>query len=182
MHSLYKLFNKKGISMDTLEAIHTRRSIRKYTNIPVSQKNVREILAAAMQAPSSSNQQSWQFLVIDEPHRLKEYAEANPYAKMAAQATLGILVCGDLSSDDGGYWVQDCSAAMQNLLLAAHVKGVGAVWTGIYPDEESVEKYSAMFELPSNIVPLGLAVMGYPAQNPSHVNRYSEAKVHWNRW
>ena len=168
--------------MDALEAIHTRRSIRKYTNKSVSQDDIREILAAAMQAPSSSNQQSWQFLVIDESQQLKEYAKVNPYAKMADQATLGILVCGDLSADDGGYWVQDCSAAMQNLLLAAHVKGLGAVWTGIFPDEESVKTYSAMFELPSNILPLGLAVMGYPGQKPSQVNRYNESKVHWNRW
>jgi len=168
--------------MDAIEAIHTRRSVRKYTNKLIPREDVREILAAAMQAPSSSNQQSWQFLVIDESQQLQAYAKENPYAKMAAQATLGILVCGDLAADDGGYWVQDCSVAMQNLLLAAHVKGLGAVWTGIFPDEDSVKKYSAMFELPSGILPLGLAVMGYPAQNSNHVNRYNESKVHWNRW
>ena len=116
--------------MDTLTAIHTRRSIRKYTDQPVTPEQVRTLLAAAMAAPSAGNQQPWQFVVVTDKDLLAQVGLLHPHVHMAPKAPLGILVCGDTRAEKyAGYWVVDCSAAVQNLLLAAHDLGLGAVWT-----------------------------------------------------
>ena len=123
--------------MDTIEAIHSRRSIRKYEDRPVSPESVQKLLASAMQAPSARNQQPWQFVVIDDRRLLGQIGQMNPNAQMAQRAPLAILICGDLRQEKSeGYWVVDCAAAAQNMLLAAHALGLGAVWTGVYPREE----------------------------------------------
>jgi nitroreductase len=118
--------------MDTLTAIRTRRSIRAYTAEPVSEEMIETLLAAAMQAPSAGNQQPWHFVIIQQRALLDALDEAMPYGKMLHQAALAVVVCAEAALDvRGGYWVQDCSAATQNLLLAAHASGLGAVWLGI---------------------------------------------------
>jgi nitroreductase len=122
--------------VNTLDAIHNRRSIRKYLDKPVPPDVLRQVLSAAMYAPSACNQQPWQFVVLDDRKLLREVPKINSYAAMAAQAPVAILVCGDSSLETvPGYWVIDCSAAVQNLLLAAHALGLGAVWTGVYPQQ-----------------------------------------------
>lgn len=169
--------------METLEAIHTRRSIRRFRPEPVAETIIEEILAAAMMAPSAGNEQPWQFVVITDRDRLDDVVAIHPYASMAAHAPLAILVCGDLSLEKyTGFWVQDCSAAMQNLLLAVHAKGLGAVWTGIYPTEDRVTKFRSLFALPHHVVPLGLAVIGYPDQHPESRSRFRPDRVHRNSW
>lgn len=169
--------------METLHAIHTRRSIRRFRPEPVSATVVEDMLAAAMMAPSAGNEQPWQFLVITDRDRLDAVAAAHPYASMAAHAPLAILVCGDLSLEKyAGFWVQDCSAAMQNLLLAAHAKGLGAVWTGIYPVNDRVTKFRSLFGLPHHVVPLGLAVIGHADQQPESISRFRPDRVHHNSW
>jgi len=169
--------------MDILTALRTRRSIRKFDDKPVSDEMVREILNAAMMAPSAGNAQPWQFVVVDDRKALDSIADVNPYAKMTRQASLGILVCGDLSKEKyPGYWVQDCSAAMQNLLLAVHGLGLGAVWTGIYPDKERVPAFSKIFNLPEHILPLGFAPIGWPAQEPKSESRFREDRIHTNTY
>ncbi len=169
--------------MELLEAIYTRRSIRQYQDRPVSEEAVRTILGAAMMAPSAGNVQPWQFIVVTDPLQMNRVKDVHPYVGMAAGAPLGILVCGDLSLEKfPGFWVQDCSAAMQNLLLAAHDLGLGAVWTGVHPIEERVERFRTIFELPEQVVPLGLAVIGWPVKPGRRKERYKAERTHQNRW
>ena len=169
--------------MDLIEAIHTRRSIRKFQRKPVPDDRVHDLLAAAMSAPSAGNQQPWHFVAITDPQILGKVPDINPYAAMAKGAPLAILVCGDLDLEKyPGYWVQDCSAAVQNLLLAAHGKGLGAVWTGIYPLSDRVEGFKKLCHLPEKVIPLALVVIGYPAQNLSAEDRFRADRVHWNSW
>ncbi|WP_342304884.1 nitroreductase family protein [Methanolobus sp. ZRKC5] len=169
--------------MEVLEAIHTRRSIRKYTEEPVSDEMVKKLLSAAMNAPSAINEQAWAFVVIDDRKLLDEIPEYSPYAAMCRGAPLAILVCGDTSQEKApGFWVQDCSAAIQNILLAAHALGLGAVWTGSYPMEDRVEGFRKAFALPEKVIPLGLVVIGHPAQEVAPADRYIESKVYYNRY
>ncbi|MFW5490558.1 MAG: nitroreductase family protein [Desulfovibrio sp.] len=169
--------------MDTLEAIHTRRSIRKYQDRDVSEELITELLSAAMSAPSAGNAQTWQFVVVRDQGQRQAVAEINQYAAMAPKAPVGVLVCGDLGKEKyPGYWVQDCAAAVQTLLLAAHAKGLGAVWTGIYPTQDRVEKFSVQFNLPENVIPLAYVVLGYPDQDLKPQDRYDAANVHYDRW
>ena len=169
--------------MDALEAIHTRRSIRKYLDKPVPEELIRQVVAAAMMAPSARNTQPWHFVVIDEKEILAEVAQINPHAAMAAHAPVSVLICGDLQLEHpSGYWPVDCAAAATNLLLAAHALGLGAVWTGIYPREQRIEGFRRLFELPENIMPHCLIAMGYPDEQPPSKDRYRPDRVHRNRW
>lgn len=169
--------------MNTLEAIRTRRSVRVFTGEPVKREILVELVRAAMQAPSAGNQQAWQFVVVDDRQILKRIPEFHPYAQMAETAPAAILVCGDLELEQRkGYWVQDCSAATQNLLLAAHDLGLGAVWTGVYPREDRVKGARKLFGLPEHVVPLSLVFVGYPAEHPQPEDRFREERVHWNHW
>ena len=121
--------------METIEAILTRRSVRDFKTDPVSKEDLMDLLKAGMQAPSARNKQPWHFIVIDDPDVLHAIPEFHPYSKMLLQAPLAILVCSDRSLESKrASWLQDCSAATQNILLAAHAKGLGAVWLGIFPD------------------------------------------------
>ncbi len=122
-------------------------------------------------------------MVITDRDILGQIPRVHPYAAMAATASLAVLICGDLSLEQyPGNWVADCSAATQNLLLAAHGKGLGAVWTGVYPDEPRVQGFRDLLGLPESVVPLALVPMGYPRQPGTRQDRYEEAKVHYDRW
>ena len=169
--------------MDALEAIRTRRSIRKYQDKPVPEELIREVLAAAMSAPSANNAQPWQFVVISDRELLAEIPRVNPNAWMAEKAPVAILVCGDLTLEKfPGYWPVDCSAAVENMLLAAHALGLGAVWTGIYPKKERIEGLGRLFGVPEKVVPHSLIVLGYPAEQPASEDRYLPERVRHDRW
>ncbi len=169
--------------MDALQAILTRRSVRAFTAQPVSPERITQLLEAAMQAPSACNQQPWQFIVITDRKTLDELPAIHPHAEMSRQAALAIIVCGDLSLETcKGYWAQDCSAATQNLLLAAHALGLGAVWTGIYPVEDRVAAFRKRFGLPDHVIPLCLVPIGYPAEPVEPVSRYKPERIHANGW
>ena len=169
--------------MDLFQAIRTRRSIRRFLPDPVPESDVQEILSAAMMAPSAGNEQPWQFVVITDRSKLDAIVPIHGYAAMAAHAPLAILVCGDLSLEKyTGFWIQDCSAAMQNLLLAAHAKGLGAVWCGVYPVKERVDGFKGLFHLPEQVIPLGLAVIGWPAHSPQSKSRFRPERIHDNEW
>ncbi|MCG8689094.1 MAG: nitroreductase family protein [Desulfobacterales bacterium] len=169
--------------MDVFEAIHTRRSIRKYQDKEISEPVVKDILAAAMMAPSAGDARTWQFVIVTDQDKKDQVKTVHPYVGMITKAPMGILICGDLSKEKfEGLWPQDCSAAMQNLLLAAHGKGLGAVWTGIYPLEDRIAKFKSIFELPDHVIPFGLAVMGWPAQKVPSKERYTKECVHYNKW
>ncbi len=164
-----------------LETIFARRSIRKYTQEPVEQKRIEMLLKAAMAAPSASNRKPWQFVVVTERETLDALAEAHPYGKMLFDAPLCISVCGDLTEMER-YWVQDCSAATENLLLAATALGLGAVWLGVYPRDQRVASVRTTLALPDHITPLNLISIGHPAEEKEPRTQYDESRVHWERW
>ncbi|TVM35027.1 nitroreductase family protein [Oceanidesulfovibrio marinus] len=169
--------------MDAMEAILTRRSIRAYTEEAVTDEQVETLLRAAMAAPSAGNAQSWTFMVIRDRELLDAVPTVHPYAKMTPQAPLAILVCGDVSAEKyPGFWVQDCSAAVENLLLAAHATGLGAVWTGIYPDASRVEGFRRLFSLPEHIIPLALVPLGHPKEHKEQADRFNPDKIKRDRW
>jgi nitroreductase len=169
--------------VDTLEAIFSRRSIRAYTSQPVPAEMVENLLRAAMQAPSAGNQQAWQFVVLTGRPQLNALAELLPYGKMLTTAPLGIVVCGDLELEKSkGYWVQDCSAATQNILLASHALGLGAVWLGVYPREQRVIDVRKALGIPESAIPLCAIAIGYPAEQKPRADRYDPGRVHKNGW
>jgi nitroreductase len=166
-----------------MKAILTRRSIRKYTDQPVSEELVTELLRAAMAAPSAGNQRPWQFVIIKERRTLDRLAVVHPYAAMAPGAQLAIAVCGDLKLEtQKDYWVQDCAAATENLLIAAEAAGLGAVWLGVYPREERVSSIQALLGLPADIIPLAVVPIGYPAERPAPADRFDSRRIHIDRW
>jgi nitroreductase len=169
--------------MDTLKAIHTRRSIREYKDKPIPEEMVIELLKAAMASPSARNQQPWEFVVITDPELRRKIPAVCPFAQMIVDAPLAVLVCGDLKIETApGYWVIDCAAATQNMLLAAHAHGLGAVWTGVYPREERMDGLTELLNLPEYILPHSLVVIGYPDQQPPQQDRFKLERIHKNGW
>ncbi len=169
--------------MDVLEALFTRRSIRKFKEKEVSQENIDLLLKAAMYAPSAGNAQPWEFIVVTSQKGRDFISTTHPYVGMAKQAPLTIIVCANLKKEKyPGFWQQDCSAAIQNILLAAHALGLGSVWTGIYPIEDRVKLISDYFNIPENIIPLGALVIGYADQQPSQAQRYNTACIHYEKF
>ncbi len=169
--------------MDLLETINTRRSIRKFEERKVPDNLVQKILTAAMNAPSAGNEQPWHFIVITNKSILEKISRIHPYATYAKDAPLGILVCGDLNLEKyKGLWMIDCSAATENILLAAHSLDLGAVWTGIYPMQDRIEKYRKLLNIPDEVTPLAFVPIGYPAQKPRFQDRFKQDRIHYNRW
>jgi len=169
--------------METLKAILTRRSVRRYTNVPVTTEEQENILKAAMYAPSANNQQPWQFIVIDEREKLNHLTELHPYAKSLLEAPLAVLVCGDMNvTRSKDYWVQDCSAATQNLLLAAHGLGLSTVWLGVYPREARYKAIQEYLGLPETVIPFSLIAVGHPAGPLPEADRFKPNRIHTNGW
>ena len=147
--------------MDAIEAIHGRRSIRSYGLEPVPEATIEVLLRAAMAAPSAGNQQPWQFVVLDDRKLLDRIPEYHPYASALREAPVGIVVCGDTRLEKyKGFWVQDCSAAIQNLLVAAHAEGLGTVWLGVYPLGDRVRETQKLLDLPEEVLPLAVIALG----------------------
>ncbi|MBN2003222.1 MAG: nitroreductase family protein [Anaerolineae bacterium] len=167
--------------MDALEAIFTRRSIRKYTPEPVSEADVKTLLDAAMNAPSANNRQPWHFIVVTDRSVLDAIMEVHPYSKMLAEAPLAIVVCGDTVVSES-YWQQDCAAATENLLLAARALNLGTVWLGVFPREDRVTGVHKLFALPDHIQPLCVVAVGHPDEQKGRAERSDGAKVHLNHW
>jgi nitroreductase len=169
--------------MEALEVIATRRSVRKYTPKPVGEDVVRLLVAAAMAAPSAGNAQPWYFGVFDDRQLLDQFPTIHPHAEMVRGAPLAVLVCGDLKLEKyPGNWPLDCAAAAENLLLAAHAVGLGAVWTGVYPDAQRMQAFRELLGLPSNIMPHAFIPVGYPAENIPREYRFQEQRIFRNRW
>nr|WP_248484811.1 nitroreductase family protein [Tepidibacter aestuarii] len=167
-----------------MQAILERRSIRKYEEKEVSDEIVKELLKAAMAAPSSNNMQPWEFLVIRNKEQMSKIVEAKQAATPLMGASVAIAVCADLNVYKGkpNLWVQDCSAATQNILLASHAKGLGAVWISIYPVETRTKKVQDILGLPEEIIPVSIISIGYPGELKEPSNRYNESKVHFYKW
>jgi len=169
--------------MEAIKALLNRRSIRRYTSDPVSEEVILELINAGMHAPTARNYQPWHFIVVDDREILDNLAIAHPYAKMLKEATLAILVCGDkLIQEAEGYIIQDCSAATQNIMLAAYANGLGSVWLGMYPREERMQKVSELLKLPDHILPVSLISIGYPNENREAPDRYKPERIHRNKF
>ncbi len=169
--------------MDAMNAILSRRSIRRYTDQPVSDETIKKLLEAAMSAPSAGNEQPWHFVVIREREILNEIPSFHSYSGMLRDAPVAILVCGDEEIQKyKGYWVQDCSAATQNILIAVQAKGLGGVWLGVYPVEERVAGLRKLLGIPENVIPFALISIGYPAEEKPPADRHDASRVHHDRW
>lgn len=166
------------------QTILSRTSVRAYTDQKVEKDKIEKLLRAAMAAPTAVNKQPWHFVVIEDKHVLEQIAEEIPTAKMAARTPLAITICGDmekaLDGEGRDFWVQDASAATENLLLAAHAMGLGAVWTGVYPIKDKVDATRALLKLPETIVPLGTIVIGYPKETPQPKDKWKPENVSYN--
>ena len=166
-----------------MKAILNRRSIRQYTDQPVPDEILTDLLKAAMAAPSAGNEQPWQFVVIKDRTILNKIPGVHPYSNMVPKSALAILVCGDMDLvAHGEMWVQDCSAATQNLLIAVQEKGLGAVWLGVFPRKERVEGLHTLLELPEKIVPFALVPIGYPGETKPPSNRFNQDRIHYDGW
>lgn len=169
--------------MEALEAIFTRRSIRRFTEQAVGDEHIETLLRAGMAAPSAGNQQAWEFVVVDDREILQKIPSVHPYAQMCAQAPLTLVVCAELVREKyAGFWVQDCSAATQNILLAAHALGLGAVWLGIAPAGERAHQVAELLGLPQGVEPLALIAVGHPSETKEPEDRFDPHKTHHNRW
>lgn len=168
-----------------IENIMTRTSIRQFTDQPIAKDTLDLIVRAGMAAPSAVNAQPWAYIVVTEKEMLDSLNVKHSHANLKT-ATAAIIVCGNLEKAMQGpgqeYWVQDCSAATENILLAAHAYGLGAVWCGVYPIEERVKDVSEVLELPEYIIPLNIITMGYPAENPEPKDKFKSENIHYQKW
>ncbi len=169
--------------MDALDAILGRRSIRQYTPDAVSDESLTTLLKAAMSAPSANNKQPWHYVVIKTRSILDRMADMHRHGKMLAQAQTAIIVCGDLKlAGYQGHMVLDCAAATENILIAAHALGLGAVWVGLYPWEDRMALFKGLLAIPENIDPIALISLGYPAEQKPPSDRFQPDRVHKERW
>ena len=181
---------KKGEKQDTSEVVLNnilkRTSIRSYENKPVEKEKIEKLLRAGMAAPTAMNKQPWHFVVVTDKGQLQKLSEANPYAAMAAKAPLAIVVCGDMNKAAEGnareFWIQDCSAATENILLAATGMGLGAVWTGIYPSKERCTDVAKVLGLPESLIPLNTIVIGYPDADVSPKDKWNTENISYNTY
>ncbi|MCD8303786.1 MAG: nitroreductase family protein [Prevotellaceae bacterium] len=171
---------------EVLTAIATRTSVRAYTPEEVGRDTVETLLRAAMAAPTAGNLQPWRFVVITDRAILDSVPRRIDTARMLASAPLAIVVCGDLGSTFEGegqdYWVQDASAATENLLLAAHALGLGAVWCGVHPIEERVTFMRELLRLPPNLVPLNIIAIGHPDEQPEPKDKWKPGNIRLQTW
>lgn len=170
--------------MEALEAIFSRRSIRKYTKEAVPKELIDELLQAAMSAPSAGNEQPWHFVVIQDRKILDGIPKCHPHANFVTEAPAAIVVCAELqlAKWNKEWWPQDCSAATQNILIAAQAKGLGAVWVGVYPLEDRIQGLKALLGLPPDIIPLCIVPLGFPAENKPAGSRYQAPRIHYDHW
>ena len=177
---------QKSDAQAAINNIMTRTSIRQYTDEPVSKADIETMLRAGMAAPTAVNRQPWHFVVINSKEKLAELAGDNPRGGMLKKAPLAIVVCGNmdkaLPGQGRGFWVQDCSAATENILLAANAIGLGAVWTGLYPDENRAGEVAKVLKLPETFIPLCTIVIGHPAEQPTPKDKWKPENVSYNEF
>lgn len=180
---------QKPTAMDqstVFDMIQTRVSVRQFTTQKPTEQQIDTLLRCAMAAPSALNRQPWAFLVIDDHSLLDALAFQFPNSRVGNGCGICIVPCGDLSKALEGeaqdFWINDVSAATENLLLAAHAMGLGAVWTGLHPDKQRVRMAQELLQLPEHIVPLCIVPVGYPAETPAVKDKYNRENIHYNRW
>lgn len=170
----------------TLEIIHQRKSVRNYTHQKITKAQLETLVKAGMAAPTAVNKQPWAFISIDDRETLDRLGNGLPYAKMLKKATAAIVVCGDMTKAlkdwEQEFWIQDCSAASQNILLAAEAMGLGAVWTAAYPAKDRMATVTDLLNLPEHIIPLNVIPIGYPTGMEKPKDKWKPENLHWNKW
>ena len=168
--------------METISAIMSRRSIRHWTDEPVTEEERRIIFEAAMNAPSAADARPWHFVALDDPATIRRFTGLGG-TEMLAESTFMVLVCGEPGKEVyPGFWPQDCSCAAQNMQLAAHDIGIGCVWIAIHPLEERVAACREILGIPQAVVPFALLAMGVPNEVVAPEYRYDEQRLHLNKW
>ncbi len=172
--------------MDAMECIFSRTSIRSFSDTPVPESELLKVIEAGMAAPSAVNMQPWLFNAVTDRQLLNTLSDKLPYAKMLKSVPAAILVCGDLRKTldqrERDYWVEDCSAASQNILLAAHAIGLGAVWTAVYPVRSRIDSVQSILNIPDYLIPLNVIPIGYPDEIREPKEKWDTQKIHWNKW
>lgn len=170
---------------EIIDNIMTRTSIRQFTDQKIPADTLDSILKAGFAAPTAMNKQPWAFVVVTEREMLDSLMAVHPYSRLET-ATAAIVVCGDMQKAAEGdareYWIQDCSAASENILLAAHAYGLGAVWCGVYPNNEILPHVKRVLSLPEYVIPLNIISLGYPAQSPEPKDKWNPEAVHYQKW
>lgn len=171
---------------EAIENILTRVSVRQFTGDSISEAQLDTLLRAAMAAPSAINKQPWAFIVITDQDKIAQLGEALPYSRCSNHPAVAIIPCGDLTKAIPGemadFWINDVSAATENLLLAAHAMGLGAVWTGLHPDMNRAKMVQDMLGLPEHIIPLCIVPVGVPAEQPDIKDKFNPENIHFNGW
>ena len=167
-----------------MKEIFNRRSVRKYTEESVSDEDLKSLLQAAMRAPSAGNEQPWEFIIFKDQETKEKIMKFHPYAAFLNQAPCCILICGDLNRRKhiNNFWVQDCSAAADHMLLEAEHLGLGAVWIGVYPAEERVEACAKLFHTPDHVLPFCIVALGHPAEKPGPIDTFRPERIHYEDW
>ncbi len=166
-----------------MNSILRRRSIRQYTGQKIQDEHIKKILEAAMCAPSAGNEKPWHFIVVKDAQMLERLSQTHRHASMIKQAAAAIVVCGDLNSEiKKGMWIQDCSAATENILIEIEELNLGAVWVGVYPREDRVGYVKNLFNLSNYIIPLSIVSVGYPAEHFEPISRFDKSRIHYERW
>ena len=164
----------------------TRVSVREFTGEKISEAQIDTLLRAAMAAPSAINKQPWAFIVVTDEEKIAALGEALPYSRCSNHPAVAIIPCGDLTKailgEMANFWINDVSAATENLLLAAHAMGLGAVWTGLHPDMNRARLVQEMLGLPEHIIPLCVVPVGVPAEHPDIKDKYKPENIHYNGW
>jgi len=172
--------------MDAMDVIFTRRSVRKYKDEEIDDKTIEKLIDAGVSAPSAGNQQPWHFIVLDtqkDKSTVNKIQSFHPNAKFISQSNKIIIICGDLDLEKfKGYWILDCSAATQNILLAARALGLGSCWCGVYPREDRIENFKKLFSLPKSVIPFSLISLGYTSEKQEKIDRYDKERIHYSKW
>lgn len=178
--------------MDLMEGLLSRRSVRQYDpNKKIDKETAKELIKAAQYAPTAHNKQPWEFLVVEDKEVLAHLRHIQRWTSFAKDAAMVIFVCGDETqsfsrnkeSESWSFVDVDCALATQNLLLAAHAKGIGTCYCGCAPMQKVVDDLKAYLKLPENVRPFAIVTMGYPAETPKQPEgRYKEEKIHWEKW
>jgi nitroreductase len=169
--------------MEILEGLLTRRSIRRYKKQDISDSQLELLIKAGMYAPSAVNKQPWHFIIFRDKKTIDRITDFHQNAAMLKDASAAILICWDEKlQHDEGYGPVDCSAATQNILLAAHGSGMGSVWVGIYPREQRMRAVHELFQLPENIQPFSIISVGFPDEEKKQPDRFKQERIHYETW
>lgn len=166
-----------------IDTILSRRSIRKYTDQKVTSEQINQILKAAMHAPSSNNQQAWQYIVLDDHKIMDEIPKIHKGGEMIRGASKAIVVCGDENNAKSlDYLANDCALTTENILLALHSLGLGGCWIAIYPREQRMKDLKELCNIPEGILPFAVVAIGYPDEIKEKEDRFKPEKIHYNKW